>query len=159
MAKLCTLKRKTTYFQLELIPLKGLLINYDLAYFPHITSKLRSVEVFLLVILMIYLGDMMEIKGILIASLITVVVQTIVRLYIAYRFILSGVRVSHFLRFSAILSFSTTFVLIAASLNDGSVVNPPGIDEVAVFVFGWICLALYLFFIRKTFKGSCEVKK
>lgn len=74
-----------------------------LAHYPEISSILRSVEVFIMITLMLWLGRTYGVKGILIASLTGILVATSVRLYIVYRYVFRDVWYKHFLAFTAVI--------------------------------------------------------
>jgi O-antigen/teichoic acid export membrane protein len=59
-----------------------------LANFPKISSILRSCEVGVLVLLMIWLGERFGIQGVLVASLITIFIAFLVRVVIVYRYVM-----------------------------------------------------------------------
>ncbi len=126
-----------------------------LANFPELSSKIRSAEVFLLVLLMLALGKAYGIEGVLIASLIAIALATMVRLFMAYRYIFNEKEAwRHGLSFVGVgvVAFSLAFTA-ASVINGDAVMDAPTVMELAVFLPG-ILFAAYVLLQGKYVKET-----
>lgn len=125
-----------------------------LANIPELSSKLRSAEALLQVILIVGLGDIYGIEGVLIASLTSISIAAAIRIFIIYRYILSW---WHAVRCCVIITISFWSVLAAASMRNGdTMAPPPAAMEFAAFLPG-LLLATYILQQGRHAKGMKSV--
>jgi len=127
-----------------------------LSHFPRMASIIRSVEVILLVILIIYLGHVHGIQGVLIASLSVILLACFIRIYIAYRYIIYANWVWHCTRLLGFcfLSISILWGIEYYYGND----NVNLIPNYGVFSSYFICYLLTLLAGYKIFRGFHAVR-
>ena len=68
---------------------------FTLSLFPELASKIRTLESIGLIFLITWLGNAYNIEGVLTAALISMVMATIVRIYILYKKVIFSNRASH----------------------------------------------------------------
>jgi O-antigen/teichoic acid export membrane protein len=127
---------------------------FMLAYYPHISSRLRFYESSLFLILLLYLGDLYGLQGVMIASLIVISAASIIRLYIMMSKLYEKSDLIKAYRLLIYASFITVPLVLVELLFNGDR-GSPAVPELYTLSAYIIVLVAGLIYLRKQYSMKC----